>query len=176
MANHSQLYFIAEPAAASAVLDYFTANDAVVPNGSPAFQKGRNNHPLVIYPQAQVSFVDFHGVLPPDTEVIEVKLLWASTAFVGNAFWQVAWERDNPTFFVPQENLDVDNFAPPKSSLSSAPLISGLLREVSFTFTPAETGGVIPGEAYRLRVTRNALFMDTLAAEAQLFRVILGSA
>lgn len=176
MPNKSTVYFIGLPASAAKVLDYFTANDAVLPSGSAASAKGRNNHPLVIYPQAQVTPVDFHGVFP-DAGIVKVSLLWSSTVNVGNVFWQLAWERDNPTFFIPQENLDVDSFAPAKGVVSPAPLGSGFLRETVLTFTKTERGGILSGEAYRLRVTRNGIFvLDTMLAEAQLFRVILGSA
>jgi len=176
MANKSQLYFIGKAASAAKVLDYFTASDAVYPVGSPATSKGRNSHPLVVYPQGQLSYVDFQGVLP-DSGIVEVSLLWAATAVLGSVLWQVAWERDNATQFIPQANLDVNSFAPDKGVLSPAPMVSGLLRKASITFTPAETGGILPGEAYRIRVSRNAvLATDTLMGDAQLFRVVLGAA
>lgn len=174
MPNKSTAYFISLSASAARVFDYFTANDAVLPSGAAASAKGRNNHPLVVYPQAQVTPVDFLGVFP-DAGVMKVSLLWSSTVNVGDVFWQLAWERDNASFFVPQENLDVDNFAPFKGVIAPAPLASGLLRETTLTFTNAERGGILQGEAYRLRVRRNGLFIaDTMLAEAQLLRVILG--
>jgi hypothetical protein len=174
MANKSQLYFIGKAATTAKVLDYFTANDAVYSGNATSV--GRNKHPLVVYPQGQLNYVDFHGVLP-ESGVLKVSLIWAATVPVGSVLWQVAWERDNPTIFAPQENLDVDSFAPDKGVVSLAPLISGLLREASLLFTPAETGGVLPGEPYRIRVTRNGLLgSDTLNGDAQLFRVVLGAA
>jgi hypothetical protein len=176
MANKSQLYFIGAPAGASSVLDYFTATDAVHPVGSAAVAVGRNNHPLVAYPAAQLGYVDFPGVLPP-SGIVKLALYWAATVAVGDVLWDVAWERDNATFVFPQVNLDFDAFALSKVALSPAPVISGLLREAVINFTPAEMGGILPGEPYRIRVKRNAgVAPDTMAGDAQLFRVVLGSA
>jgi hypothetical protein len=115
-------------------------------------------------------------VLPP-SGIVRVILDWAATVVLGDVLWSVAWERDNPTFFVPQADLDLDSFAPAKTVLSAAPTISGLLREASVTFTPAERGGLLPGEPYRLRVRRDAgVGTDTMLGDAQLFRVILAGA
>lgn len=176
MPNLSQLYFIGKAAGTSNVLDYFTPNDAVYSQGSAAVPFVRNRHPLVVYPEGEDAYVDFQGALPP-SGIVKVVLDWAATVAVGNVLWSVAWERDNPTFFVPQENLDVDMFAPAKTVVSAAPTISGLLREASVTFTPAEMNGLLPGEPYRLRVRRNAgVGTDTMLGDAQLFRVILAGA
>jgi hypothetical protein len=171
--NKSQLYFIGKAAGANAALDYFTANDAVYPRLSKASAVSRNSHPLVGFPESQEAFVDFPGVLP-DSGIVTVELLWATTVVLGNVLWALSWERDNPTFGPPQENLDINWFAPSKTVLSPAPSASGLLRQASITFTPAEMGGILPGEAYRLRAYRNAgVGPDDLVATAQLFRVIL---
>jgi hypothetical protein len=176
MSNKSQLYFIDSTVAAAKVLDYFTANDAVYPAAvTDANSTGRNNHPLVAYPKAELTFVDFHGVLP-ESGLIKVSLIWAATIAAGSVLWEVAWERDNSTVLLPQVDLDVDSFAPAKGVVSAAPLAPGLLREAALVFTPPEIGSILPGEPYRLRVTRNGLLgSDTLDGDAQLFRVILGA-
>jgi hypothetical protein len=177
MSNKSQLYFIGKSASAAKAFDYFTANDAVYPAGLADINAlGRNNHPLVAYPKAELTYVDFHGVLS-EAGLIKVSLIWAATSAAGSVLWEVAWERDNPTVLLPQANLDVDSFAPAKGVVAAAPLAAGLLRECSLIFTPVEKGGILAGEPYRLRVTRNGLLgSDTLDGEAQLFRVILGAA
>lgn len=175
MANKSQLYFIVKGATSSRMLDYFTPNDAVYPKNNDASSLGRNNHPLVTFPQGEFTYVDFHGVLP-ESGALDVGIYWAATVTLGSVLWQAAWERDNATVFLPQENLDVDSFAPDKGVVSLAPMVSGLLREANISFTPAETGSILPGEPYRLRITRNAVMpTDTLNGTAQLFRVVLGA-
>jgi hypothetical protein len=174
--NDSQLYFIGKASGSSNALDYWTAEEAVFPRGTTCFSLGRNNHPLVVFPEDEVGFVDFQGVLPP-SGIVKVLLYWTATVTAGNVLWDVAFERDNPTFFLAQTDLDVDSFAPVKMVLSQAPAVSGLIREAFITFTPAETGGVQPGEPYRIRVRRSAgVFPDTLLGDAQLFRVVLGAA
>jgi len=176
MANLSQLYFIGMASNVDSVLDYFTADDAVYPQGAEAAARGRNNHPLVIFPKDENTPVDFPGVLSRAGDVL-LNLVWAATAIVGDVLWDVSWERDNPTFGPPQANLDVNSFAPSKTVLSPAPTASGLLREASITFTSAEMGSLLPGEPYRIRVRRNAgVALDKMAGDAQLFRVILKAA
>jgi hypothetical protein len=176
MANDSQLYFISKAGASSPVLDYFTAQDAVFPLGTKAFTGNRNNHPLILFPGAEVGYVDLQGVLPP-CGIVKLSIYWSALATLGNVLWNMAWERDNATFFFPQADLDVDTFAPSKTVLSPAPAVTGLIREASITFTPAERGGTVPGEPYRVRVKRTAgVAPDTMVGEAQLFRVVLGAA
>lgn len=168
-------FFIAAVAGSGDSLDYFTAQDAVFAGSTKAFSAGRNNHPLVIYPEDEIGFVDFPGVLAPEG-IVKVTLYWAATVTIGNVLWEVAWERDNATFFIPQEDLDLDSFAPSKTVLSPAPIVSGTLREASLIFTPAERGGTLPGEPYRLRVKRSAgTSPDPMPGDAQLFRVVIES-
>jgi hypothetical protein len=159
----------------SDVLDYFTAENAVFPQGTKAFSVGRNSHPLIVYPESEVAFVDFPGVLTP-SGLVKVTLYWAALVNVGNVLWELAWERDNATVFIPQADLDINSFAASKTVVSPAPVLSGTLREASIVFTPAERGGTVPGEPYRLRVKRSAgTFPDFMPGDAQLFRVVIGS-
>jgi len=162
------------PPLAEVGLGFFGAASAVYPRTSTAFSVGRNSQPLTVFPSSQIAFVDFPGVLLHSGD-LDVELLWTTPAtVVGSALWSLSWERDNPTFGPPQEDVDVDAFAPTKSVLSPAPSASGLLRSASISFTPAERGGILLGEACRLRVYRDAgTEPDDLATAAQLFRVIL---
>lgn len=165
------------PALSPTVFDYFTANDAVFVEGSPGFSLVKNSHPLVVFPNAKTAEVDFHGVryvwVSPPSGNILVRVLWAATAIVGAVNWSLAFERDDALGV----NLNVNNFAAPKTVVSPAPPVLGELREASILFTPAEYDGVLAGEAYRLRVTRAAgVAPDTLVGDAQLFRVIMGAA
>jgi hypothetical protein len=174
--NDSQLYFIGKAAGSSKVLDYWTADDAVFPRSTKCFSLGRNNHPLIVFPEGETGFVDFQGVLPP-SGILKVILFWASTVGIGDVLWEVAWERDNATVLIPQADLDVDSFAASKTVSSTAPSVSGTLREASIVFTPVEMGGTLPGDPYRLRVKRNSgVFPDFMPGDAQLFRVVIGAA
>lgn len=176
MPNKSQLYFISQAPTSSEALDYFTPTDAVYPAGTPAIPVGVNNHPLVAFLDGADCYVDFPGVLPI-TGVVEVTLLWASNANAGDVLWSAAWERDNATSGAPQADLNVDTFAAAKTVLSVAPPAVGLLRSASVSFNAAEMGDLQPGEAYRLRIRRDAgVAPDTLVGDARLFRVILGGA
>lgn len=173
--NFSRAYFFSKAAGSSVVLDYFTAEDAAFPRFTKAFSVGRNNHPLIVFPQNEVAFVDFAGVLPP-SGLVDVTIYWAATVGVGDVLWEVAWERDNATFFLPQADLDIDSFAPSKTVLSLAPAVVGTIRKASISFTPVEMGDTMPGEPYRLRVKRDAgIFTDNMAGDAQLFRVVVGA-
>lgn len=174
MANFSRAYFITKGSgSAGDVLDYFTAEDAVFPQGSAAFSQGLNNHPLIVYPNFTTAFVDFPGVVYP-SGIVRVHLFWAATVLVlGDVNWMVSWERDDPsTLFVPGVNLTLDSFAASKSQADLAPVVFGRLHETEIIFTPLEMDSVIVGNPYRLRVRRQGgIPPDTLDGDALLFRV-----
>jgi len=170
MSNRSQLYFIRGAADTAEALDYFCPRDAAYPAGTPAVPVGVNNHPLVSFPQAVVSYVDFSGVLPP-SGIVRLLIYWAATVAAGDVLWGAAWERDDADGGV---DLDINSFDTAKTVTSTAPVNVGELRVAQIDFTPDEMGGVQPGEPYRLRVSRSGgVAPDNMAGNAQLFRVIL---
>jgi hypothetical protein len=173
MANKSQLYFIGSGAGSASVLDYFTANDAIFPFGSVSLTRGRNNHPLIIFPFNYNTAVDFPGAFP-DASIFVVAVYWSATVTVDDVNWLVSFERDNEAFLLTGVDLDVDSFGPEKAGVDEAPAVSGMLRKTSIVFTSVEADNILPGEPYRVRVRRDSgEFPDTMLGDAQLFRVVL---
>lgn len=156
-------------------LDYFTADDAIIPqNGGPSRALGRNNHLLTSYADNADQVAFFAGVMGRDYNggFITVDVFWAAaTAVAGNVRWQVAWERENDGG---PFDLDADTFAASKAVLSGAPAVSGELAKATFVFTQAEADMVAPGDPYRIRVRREGgVAPDTMSGDAQLFRIAL---
>jgi hypothetical protein len=173
--NASRAYFFTKASgAAGDVLDYFTAGDAIFPQGSTAYSLGLNSHPLVCHPEAKDAFIDFPGVVYPSGFVV-VHLFWSATAVLGDVQWQLSWERDNPpALFVPGVDLNIDSFAAAQTTLSPAPTVLGRLQEAAVLFTPAEMDDVVVGNPYRLRIRRQGgMAPDNMTGDALLFRISL---
>jgi hypothetical protein len=151
-----------------AAIDYWTASDAIFPAGVDAIEKGVNDHPLVVYAESEDRYVYFAGVMGKDYGggVITIDIFWISPATGGDVVWFVAWERDNVG-----QDLTVNSFFAEKSVVSTAPAV-GEVQKATLFFTKAEADGVEPGDPFRFRVRRDAtVLLDTLAGDAQLFRV-----
>lgn len=162
-----------EGASDGSALDYFTATDAVYPAvGGPVVARpvGRNNHPLVAYSDAGLTYVYFEGLMPKnyDGNMVRLDLFWTSLSGFGDVVWYVAWERDTN----PLDSLATDNFAADQAAVSPAPLLPGLVQKATLFFTPAQTSNVAAGDPFRIRVARNGGFgSDTLSGDAQLYRI-----
>jgi hypothetical protein len=168
MANLSKVYFLAKGSGTGSVLGFFTASDAVVVSGTAALSRGLNNHPLIDFGLVGPASVDFDGVFPA-VPALKVSLYWAANVPAGFVNWLVEFERN-----VAPSNLAVDSFGVIKNGLAGAPLVVGELTKTTISFTSAEADSLLPGEPYRLRVSRFPLaFPDTLAGVAQLYRVVL---
>ena len=75
-----------------------------------------------------------------------------SSAEVGDVLLKAAIERIGTS-----QDIDSDSFAPPQSaSASTVPATSGVPGEVAITFTNAQIDGLVKGELYRVKITRDA--------------------
>lgn len=153
----------------------FDATDAVFPTTLvDAAPTGRNDHPLIAYPDDALAFAFFPATMDPEWGGVNLTLeiYWAAVAVVGDVLWDVAFERDNGPAGV---DLDVASFAASKSVLSTAPGTTGELQVATLSFTAAEADGVTPGDPFRIAVQRTGgVGGDDLVGVAQLFRVVLG--
>ena len=148
-----------------AALDYFTAENAVFPAGTPCIPLGLNKPPLVSYPDSANAEVFFPAVMGKDYggNFLLVDIFWMSPSIVGNVVWFVAWERDNTLPF--GANLTIDSYAPAKNVLSAAPFVTGEIQKASVLFTGPEADNIAAGDPYRLSIKRmpGSLF-DTISS------------
>lgn len=105
---------------------------------------------------------------------ITVYLHWmATTAVAGSCRWQVAFERHQPG----TDDSDADSFAAPQSAGGVAPAVSGAELVTAIPFTDgAQLDGLLAGERFRLKVTRDAdgtSGTDDMAGDAELVAIEL---
>jgi hypothetical protein len=159
-----------------ATLEDFGASDATfpTPNGSsPAESTTRNVHPILAYDDTTNEVAFFEGYIPSHYKSgdVVVRLDWAAaTATTGDVKWNAAFERLN----VGGPDLDVDDFAADQTTTSTTAGAAGVLTRTTITFTNAQADSIGAGEAFRLRVTRDAADgADDLVGDAHLFKVSL---
>lgn len=173
MASEPHSIFIPKVSSADlAAIDFFTWQDAVLPQAPEPHAVQRNNHGLLAFPDTGSNSVYFPGVIGKDwgESFISLDIFWAAPLTVGNVVWFVSWERDSALPL--SVNLDVDSYGPEKSVLSVAPPVSGELRKASLVFTQAEADGLAAGDPFRLRLRRDGdEILDTLTGDAQFFRL-----
>lgn len=160
-----------------AALDYFTAHEAsFFDTGVAPAPVDRNKHTLLAFPDNDSASLFFPGIMGKDWGdfLITITLFWSAPSIVDDVVWFVSWERDSAIPIAPLANLDVTSFAAEKSVTSVAPPVTGQIREASIVFTKPEADDLNPGDPYRLRIRRDGgQGADTLAGDAQLFRVLL---
>lgn len=102
------------------------------------------------------------------TTGITVRLHWTATsATSGDCVWAVAFERMNT-------DLDSDSFATAVSGTSTTNGTSGIITTTSINFTGSEIDGLVAGDPFRVRVTRDAdNGSDTMAGDAELISIEL---
>jgi hypothetical protein len=152
----------------------FTASANVPPASDFATLDTRNTttpHLVLDFDATTNEDAVFEGLLPRnyDGGGLTVYLHYAmSTATSGDIDWDAAFERIGDQ----QQNLDTDGFASPQSvNNTTVPGTSGLVGIVSIPFTDgAQIDNIAVGEAFRLKVTRDAA-SDTAAGDAELIRV-----
>lgn len=136
----------------------------------------RNNHPTLDFDAATDEAVNFEGVLPAHYagNGIAVVLDWvAASATTGDVKWNVDIERQNAGTF----NVDTDSFATAKTATTTTNGTNGVVNHTTISFSNSEIDGLLAGEVFRLRVTRDANdAADTMAGDAQLRKVILTEA
>lgn len=140
-----------------------------------AQQTTRNAHRVIAFDDTTDEYAIFEECMHPLYQggTITATLQWAAaTATTNEVRWLVAFER------IAADDLDIDgdSFATARVSLDTAPAAAGQLSYASITFSQAEADSVAAGEAFRLKVTRDADHVDDdLVGDAQLLRVLVQS-
>lgn len=152
-------------------LAVFTALSNNPPASAFALLDTRNAHPVLLFdPDTDQSAV-FSGVLDRKYggNGVTVTILFASTS-TGNVVWNASFERiDAGTL-----DIDADSFATAQAATCAANATSGVTTACTITFTNSQIDGLLIGEAFRLKTTRDAdNGSDTLNAPAQVLRVIV---
>ena len=154
------------------VFDVFGPDtDGLYPSSSPA-RASRNGHPVWAFDDVVDESIILTGVMGPGYGAgnLDVNIQWAADGVItGNVKWNVEWERMDTSL-----DLDADSWAAAQTATTSAPSIDGTTAVTTITCTQAQAGGITAGDAYRIRVTRDADDAgDTLAADAQAIRLTI---
>ena len=149
----------------------FAAQDNEPPTSNYATIDTRNNHLVLDFDAGTNESAVFSGVMPQhyDGGGVTVYLHYAmSTATFGDVDWDVAFERIGDQ----QLDIDADSFEAVNSvDDTTVPGTSGNVDVVSVAFTDgADMDSVAAGEAFRLKVTRDAA-SDTASGDAELLKV-----
>lgn len=130
----------------------------------------RNSHPCLDFDAATAWDACFEAVLPRHYSGLGLTLVlaWmAATATSGNVMWKASIERLDAG----GQDLDSDGFATAQAAAAAAAnAASGVLTYTTITFSAgANMDSLAIGEAFRLRVTRDAANgSDTMTGYAQL--------
>ncbi len=150
----------------------FTAMANVPPIANFATLDMRNNHPVLDFDAATDEFAVFGAVLPSTYAGggLSVDIHWTATsATSGDVVWSAEFERMNT-------DLDADSFASAKTVTGVANATSGIITKTTISFTDgAEMDSLAAGEAFRLRISRdaNASDSDDLVGDTELHRVVV---
>lgn len=133
----------------------------------------RNQHTVLDFDDTTNESTVFEAVMPRHYGGggVTVYLHYSMTsATSGDIDWDVAWERIGDQ----QLDIDADSFATANSvDNTTVPATSGNVDIVSIAFTNgAQMDSVAVGEAFRMKVTRDAA-SDTATGDAELLRVEL---
>jgi len=143
------------------------------PSSNHATLDLRNYHPVLDFDDTTNESAVFSAIMPRNYAGggITVYLHWAATTAVANSVdWDVAFERIGDQ----QLDIDGDSFAAVQSADNqTAPGTSGLVDISNIAFTDgAQMDSVAVGEAFRLKVTRDAA-SDDMVGDAELVAVEL---
>jgi len=157
--------------AAGDTLLVFTPQHNEPPATAAATLDVRNNHLVLDFDAAANEDAVFKGIMPQHYGGggVEVLIHYAmSSATSGDIDWDAAFERIGEA----GQDIDSDGFAAANSvDNTTVPATSGLVDVVSVAFTDgADMDSVAAGEAFRLKITRDAA-SDTAAGDAELLAV-----
>ena len=149
----------------------FTPLNNEPPASAPAIFDTRNGHPVLDFDDTTNESAIFTAIMPRHYAGggLTVYLHYAmSSAESGDVDWDVAFERIGDQ----QLDIDADSFAAVQSvDNTTVPGTTGLVDVVSVGFTDgAQMDSVAAGEAFRLKVTRDAA-SDTGVGDAELVAV-----
>lgn len=152
-------------------LIYFTPQCNQPPATNFASLDSRNGHPVLDFDDTTNESAIFTGVMPRNYTGggVTVYLHYAMTSAEADTIdWDVAFERIGDQ----QQDLDSDGFAAVQSvNDTTVPGTTGLVDIVSIAFANgAEMDSVAAGEAFRIKVTRDAA-SDDAAGDAELLFV-----
>ena len=133
----------------------------------------RNAHPELDFDAAAAESTFFTGVVPSHYAGggFTFDLHWvAATATGGDVVWSVAWEEMDAN----NNDLDSDAFGTASTATDTANGTSGKVTRTTVTVSHANAGSPAAGDAFRVRVRRDALDVaDTMAGDASLVGVHL---
>lgn len=144
------------------------------PASNYATLDSRNSHPVLDFDAGTDESAVFTAVLPRNyaSGGITVYVHWAATsATSGDCVWNAAFERIGEG----SQDIDSDGFASAQAVTATAPGTSGNVDIAAITFTDgAQIDSVAVGEAFRLKITRDAdNGSDTMTGDAELVAIEL---
>lgn len=149
----------------------FKPHDNEPPASNFATLDTRNNHPVLDFDDTTNESAVFSGILPRHYGGggLTIYIHYAmTTATSGDIDWDVAIERIGDQ----QQDIDSDGFSAVNSvDNTTVPGTSGNVDIVTVTFTDgADMDSVAVGEAFRLKITRDAA-SDTGSGDAELLKI-----
>jgi len=156
------------------ILQFFP-RDAEFPSTGFATIDTRNNHPCLDFDDTTTETVFFTGFIPQGasfatsgTALTFVLESTATSATTGNIGWNVALER----IVAGGIDIDADNFGTAQPGSAAVSGTSGIVTEVSVTFTQAQLPtSLAAGDMIRVRVQRNTSVSGDHAGDAELLGV-----
>ena len=156
------------------ILQFFP-RDAEFPATNFATIDTRNNHPCLDFDDTTVETVFFTGFIPQGasfatsgTALTFVLESTATSATSGNIGWNVALER----IVAGGIDIDADNFGTAQPGSAAVSGTSGIVTEVSVTFTQAQLPtSLAAGDMIRVRVQRNTSVSGDHTGDAELLGV-----
>jgi hypothetical protein len=150
----------------------FTPRENQPPATAFATLDTRNSIAVLDFDDTTIENSVFLDVIPQFailTSGLKVRLIWtAATATTGDCVWQVALERMTT-------DIDADSFDTAASATATTSGTSGIPNYTEITLTTIDS--VTAGDAFRLKVTRNATSgSDTMTGDAELIAVEVRSA
>jgi hypothetical protein len=152
----------------------WTAHANEPPDTNFATYSRRNAHFILEFNDTTAQSAVFRGVMARNYNGggVTVRLEWmAATATTGNVKWNAQIERHQSAV----DDLDADSFATAQTTISVAPVNSGLITYASIALTNgAQMDSLAVGEGFRLRVTRDAADGgDTMTGNSQVLTIEL---
>jgi hypothetical protein len=156
------------------ILQFFP-RDAEFPSTNFATIDTRNNHPCLDFDETTTETVFFTGFIPQGatfagtgTALTFVLESTATSATSGNIGWNVALER----IVAGGIDIDADNFGTAQGGSAAVNATSGIVTEVSVTFTQAQLPtSLAAGDMIRVRVQRNTSVSGDHTGDAELLGV-----
>lgn len=132
----------------------------------------RHLHPVLDFSDSTNEATVFEAIMPRNyaSGGVTVYIHYAmSSAASGNIVWTAAFERIGDEV----QDIDSEGFADANAVTDAVPSVSGKVGVASITFTDgADMDSVAVGEAFRLKVTRDAdNASDTASGDAELLAI-----